>query len=168
MAISWKWSQIAQNCPTRQIWGCFQHLGNFLSPGAKTVCLIGFANSISPNPGWSGFCSSWQCCRTRLELQLCQLHHLLIRFGLGDNHCQSRSISRWSRGSIQSWAHRRGCPDRHLSARCRPYAGDGPARQLPARAWRPRRRPGCSGRVHSRHPRPLSPEERPQRESWEF
>jgi hypothetical protein len=33
-------------------------LENFLSPGTKPVCLIGFENSISLNPGRSGSCSS--------------------------------------------------------------------------------------------------------------
>ena len=130
MAISWKWPQIAQKWSTRQIWGCFQHLENFLSPGTQTVCSIDFGNSISFNPVRSGSCSSWQYCRTQLVLQLCQLHHLLTRSSLGDNLCRSSSVRLWSRRLIQSRARRRGRPARHLSASWRPYAGVGPARQV--------------------------------------
>jgi len=82
------------------------------------------------NPGRSGSCSSWQCCRTQLVLQLCQLHHLLTRLGLEDNHRQSCSISRWSRCLIQSRARRRGRLARHLAAIWRPYASVGPTRQV--------------------------------------
>jgi len=35
MAISWKWPQLAQKWPTRQFWGYFQHLENFLSLGSQ-------------------------------------------------------------------------------------------------------------------------------------
>ena len=94
------------------------------------VCSIDFENLISLNPGRSGFCSSSQCCRTQLVLQLCQLHHLLTCFGLEVNHCWCRSVSRWSRGLIQSRARRRGRPVRHLAAIWCLYAGVGPARQV--------------------------------------
>jgi len=130
MVIAWKWSHLAQKWPTRQIWGCFQHLEKFSKSGDAAVCLIDFENFISLNPGRSGFCSSWQCYRTQLVLQLCQLHHLLTRFGLKVIHRRSCSITRWSRCLFQTRARRRGHPARHLSAICRPYAGVGPARQV--------------------------------------
>ena len=97
---------------------------------APPVCLIDFGSFISLNPGRSGSCSSSQCCRTQLVLQLCQLHHLLIRLGLGDNPCQSSSVSRPSFGLNRSRARRRGRPARHLAAIWRPYAGVGPTHQV--------------------------------------
>ena len=108
---------------------CSINFENFITLrlGTNPVCSIDFENFITLNPGRSSSCSSWQSCRSWLVLQLCQLRHLLTRSGLGANRRRSCSVSRWSRVSIQSWARRRGYPDRHLSARCRPYAGDGPA-----------------------------------------
>jgi len=108
MAISWKWEHLAQKWPTRQIWGCFQRLEKFSKSGDATVCSIDFGNLLSLNPGWSSFCSSWQCWRTQLALQLCQLHHHLIRHGSGDQLYRSCSVSRWSCCLIQSRARRRG------------------------------------------------------------
>jgi len=104
MAISWKWTHHAQKVLSRQIWVLSSA---FL---ALTVCVIDFGNLISLNPSRSGFCSSRQCYRTQLVLQLCQLHHLLTRFGLEVNHRRSCSISWWSRCLIQSRARRRGRP----------------------------------------------------------
>ena len=151
MAISWKWTHLAQKWPTRQNWGCLQHLGKFSKSGDAAVCLIDFENFISFKPGWSSCCSSWQCCRTQLVLQFCQLHHLLTRSGLGVNHCQSSSIRQPSF-----------CLNQSNGDIWHPYVIPGPARQLPARACPPRRHPGRSGRIHSSLPRPLSPETRPQ------
>jgi len=89
----------------------------------KPVCSIDFGNSVSLNPGQSSFCSSWQSCRSWLVLQLCQLHHLLVRTGLGDNRRQSCSVSRPSLCLNRNGARRRGRPAaeqrRHLSpVRC--------------------------------------------------
>jgi len=160
MAISWKRSQMAQIWPTRKNWGCFQHLENFLSPGTQTVCSIDFENFIPLNPGRSSFCSSWQSCRSRLILQLCQLHHVLIRSGLGVIRCQSSSVSRPSFCLNRNGAHRRGRPAaeqrRHLSSIRRSW----PRLSAPACAWHPRCRPERSGRVHFLSASPLSPKER--------
>jgi len=163
MAISWKWSNLAQNWPTRQICGTFQHLGNFLSPGTKTVCSIGFENSISFNPGRSGFCSSLQCWRTRLELQLCQLRHPLIRLGLGDNYHRSRSVRQPSFSLNQSRARRRGRPAaefcRHLASVRRSWPrSSAPSVRLSSTAT-----PRAKWTRPFALPRPLSPETRPQR-----
>jgi len=123
MGISWKWSHHAQKV---------------LAP---PVCLIKFGCFISLYPGWFGSCSSWQSCRTRLVLQLCQLHHLLIRHGLGVNHRRSSSVSRasqlWMDAVLVDVADRR----QHIGDIWRPYAVSGPARQSQARAWPPWRRP---------------------------
>ena len=55
-----------------------------------------------------------------MELQLCQLHHLLVRAGLGDNRRQSSSVSRPSLCLNRTRARRRGRPAaeqrRHLSS----------------------------------------------------
>ena len=67
---------------------------------------------------------------TQLVIQLCQLHHLLIRLGLGDNHCQSSSISQSSFCLNRSRARRRGRPAQHLAAIWRPYGGVGPTHQV--------------------------------------
>jgi len=157
MAISWKWSHLAQKWPTRQIWGCFQHLRNFSKSGDAAVCLINFENFISFKPGRSGSSSSWQCCRTQLVLQLCQLHHLLTRFGL-EVALSDDQRRVWIGAELVDVADRR----QSFVDICRPYVALGPARQLPAHAWPPRRRPGRSGRVHSFLPLTLSPEKRPQ------
>jgi len=92
MAISWKWSH---------------HTQKVMAP---PICSIDFGSFISLNPGRSGSCSSWQSCRTRLVLQLCQLQHLLSRLGFGDNHCQSNSVSQSSFCLNESRARRRGRP----------------------------------------------------------
>jgi len=120
-----KLTYLAQKGPTRQIWGCFQHLEKFSKSGIATVCSIDFRSLISRNRGRSGSCSSWQCCRTQLVLQLCQLHHLLIRCGLGDNRCRSHSFRRPSPWLNRSRARRRGRPAkeqwRHLAPVRRPW-----------------------------------------------
>ena len=92
MAISWKWTQLAQNWLTRQNWGLFWHLAKFCQVLAPPVCLKFFGSSISFDPGRFGFCSCWQTCRTQLVLQDCQLHYLLIRHCLGVNLCQSSYV----------------------------------------------------------------------------
>jgi len=90
----------------------------WLSPGAASL-LDRFWELHISDPGWFGSCSSLQSCRTHLVLQLCQLHHLLIRRGLGDNHRQSSSVSRSSFCVNGRRARRRGRPAsgqrRHLA-----------------------------------------------------
>jgi len=92
--------------------------------------LIDFENFICFKPGRSTSCSSCQCCRTQLVLQLRQLHHLLIRFGLGDNLCQSSSVSRSSFCLNQNRARRRGRPAAEQQRHWHPYVVSGPAHQL--------------------------------------
>ena len=119
MAISWKWLHHAQKVFARQFWVLFWHLAKFGQVHAPPVCLIDFGSLISLDQGRFGSCSSSQWCRTQLVLQLCQLHHLLIRLGLGDNRRQSSSISRPSPCLNASQARRRGRPasdqQRHLA-----------------------------------------------------
>jgi len=74
------------------------------------VCLIAFGSFVSLDLARFGFCSSWQSCRTRLVLQLRQLHHLLIRHGLGVIHSRNGSISRASLCLNGRRARRRGRP----------------------------------------------------------
>jgi hypothetical protein len=61
----------------------------------------------------------WQCWRSRVALQLCQLWHDLIRASLGDGGLQSCSDSHRPRALIQSWPRLSGRPSsgsgRHLS-----------------------------------------------------
>ena len=158
MAISWKWSQIAQKWPTRQIWGCFQHLENFLSPGCFAVCSIGFGNSISFNPGRSGLCSSWQSCRSHLALQVCQLHHLLIRSGLGDNHRPSRSVSRPMLCLNRFGPRRRGRPAAAQRRQLAPVRRSWPRLSALVTCMTSTASPAQSGRVHFAPPRLHSPE----------
>jgi len=115
---------------------------------APPVCLIDFGSFISLDPGRFGSSSSRQSCRTQLVLQLCQLHHLQIHHGLGDNHHQIGSISRSSFCLNGHRARRRGRPASEQRRHLVPVRRLWPARQLRMRACPPRRRPERSGRVH--------------------
>ena len=160
MAITWKWPHHAQKVMAKQFWVLFWHLAKFGKVQAPPVCSIDFGSLISLDPSRFGSCSSWQCCRTQLVLQICQLHHLLIRLGLWDNRRWSSYVSRPSPCLNGSRARRR---VRHLAPFgdiWHPYVISGPARQLRTRAWPPRRHPGRSGRVHFLLPPSLSRQKR--------
>jgi len=134
--------------------GLFPHLEKFSKSGDATVCSIDFENLISLNPGRSGFCSSLQCCRTQLVLQLCRLHHLLIRFGLGVNRCRSRSVRQSSPWLNRSRARRRGRPatepQRHLA----------PVRRSWPRSSAPSAHMTSTATTRTQWARPLSPSSR--------
>jgi len=127
---------------------------------APPVCSIDFGNFIYLDPGRSGSCSSWQCCRTQLVLQLCQLRHLLICHGLGDNH-RSGYVSRALRCLNGSRARRRGRPATEQRRHLAPVHHLWPRSSAPNAAWPPRRQPGRSGHVHSLLPLTLSQKTRP-------
>jgi len=100
--------------------------------GDAAVCLIDFENFISFKQGWSGSCSSWQCCRTQLVLQLCQLRHLLTRFGLEDNHRWSCSVRRSMPCLNRTRARRRGRPATELRRHLLPIRRSWPRSSAPS------------------------------------
>jgi hypothetical protein len=119
-------------------------LGKFSKSSARTVCSKEVWSFVSFHQGQIGSCSNWQSCRSRLVLQVCQLHHLLTRTGLRDNQWWSGSVSHWwqlgRRASVVDVADQR----QRLAAIWHSYVTVGPARQRSVSTWPPRRHPGLS------------------------
>jgi len=151
MAISRKWSHHTQKVLARQFWVLFWHLAKFCKVLEPPVCLIDFRSFISLDPGRFCFCSSWQSCRTRLVLQLCQLHRLLIRHVLGVIHRRSHCVTRASHCLNGRRARRRGRP---ASAQRRHLA---PVRRLWTRSSASDARMTSTATPPSEWARPFSP-----------